>query len=66
VHVLSIVPTNAKVNPFAPLLTEYAPYITFFFPNAFIESGTYQSGSPIFAFICKIIFDAADIFLAGC
>jgi len=37
-----------------------------FFPKALRDSGTYQSGSPILAFICRMIFEAADIFLAGC
>jgi hypothetical protein len=66
VHVLSIVPTNAKVKPFTPLEIEIAPYIMFFFPKAFKVSGTYHKGRPILAFICKIIFEAADMFLFGC
>lgn len=66
VQVLSIVPTKAKVYPLAPLLIDNAPYITFFCPKAFILSGIYHKGSPTLAFICKIIFEAADMFLAGC
>jgi len=38
----------------------------FLFPKALFESGVYQSGSPILAFICKTILEAADMFLAGC
>lgn len=66
VQVLSIVPTKAKVKPFAPLEIEIAPYMMFFFPKASKVSGTSHKGRPILAFICKMIFEAADMFLAGC
>lgn len=62
---MSIVPTKARVKPLAPLLIEMPPYMMLFLPKDWIDLGTYHKGRPTLAFICRMILDAADMFLAG-